>query len=220
MPVRKIPLNHQSITGVFPSIKSVGSAHFESSLERDFFTILDFDNAVESFEVQPVKIQYLDNSNVSRTYTPDVLVEYRKPKKKGAMVILYEVKYRTDLRTNWPDWKCKFRAAYAYAKRKGWTFKIVTDKEIRRPYLNNAKFLRKYDTPITDPRFETVFSIAIDLRQTTPNALLQALSADFSNQAECMHLIWQMIARRYLMADLTQPLSMDSRIWLYNIDYY
>lgn len=61
MPVRKIPMNYRNVTGVFPSLKSIGSGAFESTLERDFLTILDFDYEVNNFEVQPVKIEYMMN---------------------------------------------------------------------------------------------------------------------------------------------------------------
>jgi hypothetical protein len=50
---------------------------FESSLERDFLLLLDFNPDVEFFEEQPVKIVYHDAKGRRRTYTPDVLVRYR-----------------------------------------------------------------------------------------------------------------------------------------------
>jgi hypothetical protein len=50
---------------------------FESSLERDFLLLLDFNPDVEFFEEQPVKIVYHGAKGRRRTYTPDVLVRYR-----------------------------------------------------------------------------------------------------------------------------------------------
>lgn len=98
MPVRKIPKNYRNVTGVFPSRKSLGSAAFESTLERDFFTILDFDNSIVKFEVQPVRIEYKDKFGKNRSYTPDVLVQYRQNvQNHPTKNCLYEVKYRQDL---------------------------------------------------------------------------------------------------------------------------
>ena len=47
MPVRKIPKNYRNVTGVHASEKSIGEAQFESTLERDFLTLLEFHPDVE-----------------------------------------------------------------------------------------------------------------------------------------------------------------------------
>lgn len=214
MPVRKIPMNYRNVTGVFPSLRSIGSAAFESTLERDFLTILDFDYEVEKFEVQPVKIEYIDEFAKKRTYTPDVLVQYRCNHSDDPKYTLYEVKYRKDLKEKWPELRPKFKAALHFARTKGWNFKIITDLEIRRPYLENIKFLRRYDIPIDDHRMETARRILVNLREITPEILAVALAQDFSNRAETVFLVWQMLARGYIIADLTEPLSMNTPIWV------
>jgi hypothetical protein len=56
MPVRKIPKNYRSVTGRFPSLKNNRSVAFESTLERDFYLSLEFDEGVESYEEQPLTI--------------------------------------------------------------------------------------------------------------------------------------------------------------------
>jgi hypothetical protein len=40
----------------------------------------------------------------------------------------------------------KFRAAQRYARQQGWRFRLVTERHMRTPYLENAKFLRPYRT--------------------------------------------------------------------------
>ena len=40
MPIRKIPKNYRNITGIAPYDKAIGIAAYESSLERDFLTLL------------------------------------------------------------------------------------------------------------------------------------------------------------------------------------
>src|SRR5437868_5438583 len=98
MPSRKIPPSRRSLTGLVASQKSprlslvpspparpsqLGAGQpqpqtrmkgFESSLERDFFILLDFDLNVDRYEEQPVRIEYRDGDGRLRTYTPDVLV--------------------------------------------------------------------------------------------------------------------------------------------------
>jgi len=60
MPVRTIPKNYRSLTGLVPNTRTQSMTAFESSLERDFLLLLDFDPDVECFEEQPVKIIYHD----------------------------------------------------------------------------------------------------------------------------------------------------------------
>lgn len=215
MPVRKIPKNYRNVTGVNFSSKSKGSPEFESTLERDFITILDFDPLVKSFEVQPFKIEYKNLDDKTRTYTPDVLVHYYPslsfPKPR---TILYEVKYRKDLKKDWPILKRKFQAAVRFTRELGWIFTIITELEIRRPYLDNIKFLKRYRQGINDERLSIAIKIMEDLRETDPQTLVAAIASDFSNRAEVTYLVWQMIALGYLQTDLTKPLSMHTRIWL------
>jgi hypothetical protein len=81
--VRNIPKNYRNVTGVLASSKSEGAAMFESTLERDFLMLLDFDPHVEFYDVQPVKIEWLDDMGKHRSYTPDVLVHYRRDARVG-----------------------------------------------------------------------------------------------------------------------------------------
>ena len=103
MPVRTIPKHSRSLTGLVPNTRTQAMTAFESSLERDFLMLLDFDPDVELFEEQPVKIGYHDDNGRRRTYTPDVLVRYRtdRPQARHTKPLLYEVKYRDDLRQHW-----------------------------------------------------------------------------------------------------------------------
>ena len=118
MPVRKIPKNYRNITGMAAHSKSVGCAAYESSLERDFLSLLEFCPDVIRFEVQPVSIEWFDDSGKKHMYTPDVLVHY-KPSRQPVTIILYEVKYRSDLRNNWSVLQPKFKAARAFCRQKG-----------------------------------------------------------------------------------------------------
>src|SRR6266699_1506223 len=77
IPVRSVPKNYRSLTGLIPNTRTQSMTAFESSLERDFLLLLDFDPDVEFYEEQPVKITYHDESGRRRIYTPDVLVRYR-----------------------------------------------------------------------------------------------------------------------------------------------
>ncbi len=153
MPVRTVPKNSRSLTGLVPNPRTQAMTAFESSLERDFLLLLDVDPDVEFFEEQPVKIIYHDAKGGRRTYTPDVLVRYRTdpPPARHSKPLLCEVQYRDDLRQHWVEYRPKFRAAQRYARQQGWRFQVVTERHVRTPYLENVKFLRPYRTlPVND----------------------------------------------------------------------
>ena len=76
-PARKIGPNNRSITGKRPSHKTNRSQHFESALERDYLLLLEWDETVKDYGVQPVPIYYINNGRATR-YTPDVVV-YHQP---------------------------------------------------------------------------------------------------------------------------------------------
>src|SRR5437016_4446366 len=56
MPVRKVPKNYRNLTGLVPNTRTSSMTAFESSLERDFLLLLDFDPDVTFYEEQPVTI--------------------------------------------------------------------------------------------------------------------------------------------------------------------
>jgi hypothetical protein len=217
MPVRTVPKNYRSLTGLVPNTRTQSMTAFESSLERDFLLLLDFDPDVEFYEEQPVKITYHDESGRRRTYTPDVFVRYwiDPLHTRHAQPHLCEIKYRDDLRRHWAEYRPKFRAAHRYARQQGWRFRVVTERHVRTPYLANVKFLRSYQAIPTNELYRTRLLTALSaLGETEPTSLLTALSQDRWQQAQMLPMLWQLIATRQVGTDLRQPLTMQSRIRL------
>jgi hypothetical protein len=216
MPVRSIPRNSRSLTGKVIDFRSHRLVSFESALERDFYILLAWDPAVASFEEQPVTIAYHDPLGVRRTYTPDVLVHYHAalPHQRHARPVLYEIKYRDDLRTHWHEYRPKFQAARRYARAQGWVFRLITERGIRTPYLKNVKFLRQYhDRGLDRPDCHRLLALLAERGETTPEALLVSLSPDRWERARWLPGLWSLIAVGAVGADLTVPLTMHSRIW-------
>lgn len=118
MPVRKITKNYRSLTGRVVSLKLGHQISFESSLERDFILLNDFDTDVDYIEEQPVSINYILNSGRDSIYTPDLLVSYCQDieRTKGKRPCLIEIKFRDDLFSSWGQLKPKFKAALKYAR--------------------------------------------------------------------------------------------------------
>lgn len=217
MPVRNIPRSHRSLTGRVSSRTGDTSRMFESSLERDLFTLLDFDIGVAGFEEQPVRIRFTDKQGRQRSYTPDVLIYYHPDGISGNRKppLLAEVKHRRDLFANWKELKPKLKAARAFCRERGWQrFRIFTEKEIRTPYLDNAKFLRGYiHIEAASSEVNLLLNTLSTLRIATPNTLLLACFTEPMRRAEIMPVLWRLIALNRIGCNLDERLTMESPIW-------
>ena len=220
MPVRKIPMNYRSVTGYKSSTREPRLVAVESTLERDFAYVLDFDWEVEHYEEQPIRIDFEDNSGKQRHYTPDFLVRYRGPTPlhhwSYKKTVLYEIKPREVLRKKWTSLKPAFKAAIRHSRKKGWRFKIMTENEIRDSYLENIRFLlhyRKIEHPEEFIWMNKMFKLLRLLRETDPKNLLAAITNDQNLKAELIPVLWKGIAIGEIGTDLHQPLTMKSRIW-------
>ena len=122
------------------------------------------------------------------------------------------------MKENWTELKPKFKAARAYAKEKGWKFKLVTEREIRSPYLDNAKFLMSFINkgPISETDMDIIDEAICRLERTTPAQLLSDIYQDEWNRAKLLPTLWYLIGIRYIAADLTAKLTMNSSIWRLN----
>lgn len=211
MPIRKIPKNYRNVTGIAAHSKAQGQAMFESTLERDFLMLLEFDKNVASFEVQPIKLEWQNEANKLRSYTPDVLVYYKNTKQP----VLYEVKYRSDIKKDWCVLKPKFKKAVRFCTENGLKFKLITDYEIKTQYLESVKFLMPFirqgaqkedDMTIIDDKLA-------ELKVTTPKELICSIYQDELNQASLLPTLWYLIGTRQVKIHLNAKITMSSQIW-------
>src|SRR5260370_10554282 len=181
MPVRKIRANYRSVTGLVADAQWARSTAYESSVERDCIKHVLFNKNVLEHEEQPLTIDFTDTSGKRRSYTPDLLVSYRKDVAltKDWRPLLAEVKYRSDLFKHWAELKPKFRAARAYARKRSWDFAVVTERELRTAYLQNITFLLEFRKhPIDKALCQLLLETAVIKSSATPTSLLTFLSHD------------------------------------------
>jgi ferritin len=210
MGIRKIPKNYRNVTGIAAHAKSSEQAMFESTLERDFLTLLEFSEEVVKFDVQPIRLEWLNEQEQVRTYTPDVLAHYNnKPP------VLVEVKYRSDLKKDWQRLKPKFIKAIRYAKQQRWKFKIITEVEIRNQLLDTAKFLIPFIRrgASEESHMQLLVDKIQELGRATPTQLAQAIFNDEWNQAALLPTLWYLIGTRQIGIDLNSKITMNSEIW-------
>jgi hypothetical protein len=127
---------------------------------------------------------------------------------------LVEVKRQEWLAAQWNELRDRFRAAVAEASRRGWLFRILTDREIRTPYLRNVAFLQCARNIDAD---ETFRSRIVSLLRTEPSTLaliLDDLATSDASRGIVLAQIWKMVLRTELATDLDIPLSMGSEFSL------
>lgn len=215
MATRKIKPNYRSVTGTLISQKQKSAIDFESTLERDFFTILEFDSSIESYIEQPVSIEYICELGIQRIYTPDVLVTFKDSTRQPW---LCEIKYRADLRENFSSYKTKFKAAKKYAEEKGYKFLLI-DESIRGDYLYNAKFLLKYRNREYDPEIKNdVVTILRELSNEknffTPAEFRDNFGQTFDVKITGLAEYWRLVMRREILFNHDVKVSMNTEMWL------
>lgn len=213
MPIRNIPKNYRNVTGIISDIDTDFGYAFESTLERDFLLLLKFDVSVLSIDEQPIKINWCDTQGKSHSYTPDVRVDYVDDRKS----IIFEVKYRSELQQKWKEFRPKFKAAVSYCRRNNMQFRLITEDEIRTPYLKNVQFLIHhkqiiFNEQLTEYRDQILKHINSH-NCSTPAQILDYISSDKWVQASAMPVLWYLIANHKIQADLNETLGMDSKIW-------
>lgn len=215
-PARKIGLGRRALAGMMPTEKGASAmpARFESSLERDFFVLLEFNVDVVRWDPQPIR---LDLGPGCGTYVPDVLATFSAGQEMGAISaqhVLYEVKYRDELRRSWASLRPRYQMAHRFARAHGWRFKLVTEREIRTELLWNAKFLLPYrHDQASEADCQRLLEALSASCETTPGDLLATCSPDRMVQARLLTSLWHLVASRVVGTDLRRRLTMRSRIW-------
>jgi TnsA-like endonuclease N terminal len=201
--LRRIPLSRRShIIGFQPL--ATGTTEHESALERDFVTLTSFLHPDASITSQPITLSFCDGAT-ARRYTPDFLVRHAA----GPMELV-EVKYRSDLRTNWRHLRPGFSVARDWARERGARFRIATDRSIRGPVLNNARRLLPLRRAPIDAG---VAELVLDATRSTPTATFGGVLARVPLSREAgLAALWRLIARGALRVDLGAPITFHTRV--------
>lgn len=222
MPTRRITSSPVKVTGTVPD-----GQQFESTIEEDFFTLLRFNRLVDSFEHQPVTLEWLDATGKIREYTPDALVRYRTdlPEAADMVPVLCEVKPDLNMETKSPRRRkpprkedeeenvLKWGAAERYAARQGWQFKIYRESEIRTPYFDNARFLLRHRERRTASELDKPLLNNLRARGSlTLGEWAATVTSTTQERAEVLPACYRLIAEAQVIVDLTVRISLDSLI--------
>ena len=213
-------MNCHSLTGRFASGKVRRAVAFESSLERDLELLLEFDPRVLEFEEQPVHVTWCGPGGKPHVYTPDFLVTYTRfdPARDPKLKCLVEVKYRCDRVKNLAPYRPAVKAAIAYAADRGWRFKILTDFEIRGPFLYPVRFLLPYLRDAPDEAMEALVLETVARQAERPAFKPRVCTVlddlrPWADPAEVLRSLWRLVAVGRLRMDFRKGFMLCRKIW-------
>lgn len=123
-PVRKvIHRGTRRRTGRFASRKMKQCVPWESSIERDFIQLLEYDRDVEEYYAQPMWVTYTLDGKLRRS-CPDFLAHYTDGRK-----VVWEVKPVAE--TEESEFLSRFDVVGRILLREGYDYSWITDTEIR-----------------------------------------------------------------------------------------
>jgi hypothetical protein len=208
LPARRIKKSRRGQSGYFQSRKNGGAIAYESTLERDFFYQLEWDQRVSHFREQPLSISYRANGR-RKPHVPDVLFV-----RSSGDVVLVDVKYRSEIFERWTDLHPAFRAAARFAADYGWRYKLMTETEIRNRSLRNIRLLIPYrSNELASDRTADVIN-ALNDQKSSVRDIVQRIRRSDIDSAYCLATIWTLVAKGVLAVDLEQPLTLMSEVWL------
>lgn len=224
--VREVNYKYSSLSGQISSKKLNKAIQFESSLERDFIYLLEFDRRVKNYIEQPLTIPYKDQDQKNRKYTPDFMISYHDKFRKNEVV---EIKYEEHLVKHKKLLDVKFSAARLFCIEHNLLFRVCSDRYIRGKneiLLRNVKFLSRYRDYFDNINYErtgiridteNTFSILDkirELRKTSITTIINSLATDKNKKAELIFLTWYLIANNFIECDLHSWLNLDSEVWI------
>lgn len=204
MIVRKIKKSYISCTGYLPSVKNKRQVAFESTVERDFYMTLEFDENVLSYEEQPLRIYYIYKDGFRARYTTDCLVTYQNNTQK-----YFEVKNAETIKND-KDLKehIDFLIMY-FPKNIGINLELVTDEDINKIYLDNLKFLYKFAfLPRDKEKYSHINYVLENLKNDiTVEQLLNELNENKIEQLRYLPYVWNYLFNNKQMIDLYEKLT-------------
>ena len=200
--LRRIPLSRRSHVTGFQAL-ATGVAEHESALERDFVTLTSWADAGAVVTAQPITVRF-DHEGRRRRYTPDFRVDWSAG---GADIV--EIKYRADLRSDWPRLRAAFTAARAWADAHGARFRIATERSIRGPRLEAVKRLLPLRTAPVDAELA---ALAVARARFGPATFAELVGDLPMTREAALGVVWRLIARGALVVDLTMPIGPASPV--------
>jgi hypothetical protein len=133
----------------------------------------------------------------------------RSPSGSSTRASLVEIKYRHDLKKQWPRLRPAFQAAREWALENGVGFRIVTERMIRRPQLEAAKRLLPLRFAPVDAELAAIAVAAAHDQALTFSDLVDMLPPP---REAGLAVVWRLIARGALVVDFLRPIGRETHV--------
>ena len=218
MKKRKIGYTYGSVSGHF-SFRKLKSIAFESTLERDFLRLLEFNDSVSDIVGQPFTLEYTNNNGVKTKYTPDFLVHFNEPDASLSKIqrksLLVEVKPKDKLSKEFAKYRERFKIAVKYAQSNDMIFKIYDESRIRNPYLKNIIFLKRYKLlPYSKTDEDNILSYVNAVGDISIINILEYLYITKEQKSIALGQIWNMLAKKKLLCHFGEELNKQTIVWI------
>jgi hypothetical protein len=197
-------------TGKYWSRHAKEMLGYESGQERRFLILMSAAYGVHALETQSRTLDLVVNGK-PRTYTPDVLVTWRKGYEYpyGVRQVWFEVKTREDLRRNIKEYAPLFREARAALAAEGVGFRVVTQRTFTSVKVANAeamieRHLKQPDEALFIATHEAFWRNGWSM---SLGSIIDALTALGVQRYKAWDAIWFWIEWRYIDCDITQPVD-------------
>ncbi|HEY9017760.1 TnsA endonuclease N-terminal domain-containing protein [Thiomicrospira sp.] len=216
---RKIGYTYGSLSGVY-SFRGEKSISFESKLERDLLSLLEFDDSVIDVIEQPFTIEYENQNGRLVTYTPDFLVEFKASLTSCSYdtyrkSLLIEVKPDNILEKRIDELRPKFKTGMRFAKANDMVFKIFSESKIRTPKLKNLQMISRYKRyRYSSDEENRIIEHLHNVGHTRIDHLLCFLYITEEQRSIALGQIWQLVWNKKIGCDLTLPLNLQTVVWL------
>lgn len=206
MPVRLLKKSAVTNVGSFPSLKLGHPVRYEGSTERDYLFFLEFDQRVQSYEMQPMKISMLLSDGKLHKYTPDVRLLYIDGTR--ALVECQKKKYLKKKGT-----QQQIEIGERWCEENDYRFLLQLDEELYQgPRLDRLKIAFRYSR-LSIPH--KAFSECLAYLDTNPQGVTLRTLVTHLSKDEPERLkpyVWALLFQHTLEADLDQPVDNDDLV--------
>ncbi len=208
--MRCIPMGRSAPIGKYWSRHSQKLLGYESGQERKFLILMSAAYGVHALETQSRTLDLVVEGK-SRTYTPDVLVTWRRgyAYPHGFRQVWFEVKTLEDLRKRRKEYGPLFRAARSVLAAEGVGFRVVTERTFTAVKVANAeKMIERHSKQPDEALFiathEAFWQNGWSL---TLGRIVDALTALGVQRYKAWDAIWFWIGWRYIDCDISRPVD-------------
>ncbi len=208
MGVRRVRNSGGNVIGTFPSLKMREQVPYESTIERDLLFFLEYDTNVVRYQAQPFAITGSFADGVAHSYIPD----FQVIRTNGKEI----VECKPTARLNDAHTQQQLALGQAWADTNQHLFVVITDTDLRAGHrLANLKLLWRYSRLSVSVRLIEQCRACITAQpEGVPLASLAAFLSGQVSPSTQLPSLYSLMFQDLLHADLTEPLSPATRVWL------